>query len=258
MTIIRLERQLDGSETASSDCGPSVAVMEVAYQTGGTIRPTTEQIRRRMDKPTGWTNTLDRKKAIESYDEEAHKVGYRALRYRVETGAPLALLWELQARGRPVGATIDYGVVAEQRPDLWASRTFRGGHIIWLRRGLLIDGRKMVKVFDPLADGRYSGIPNGPQMWPWWLVREALTEFHGAGQWTGGVSAPPRLLSQPEPDDDPVDPVDEPDPLEALAIVRHALVGIRDSANAAIRAADEVYPPSMYDAEPGNGAAPEG
>ena len=60
-----------------------------------------------------------------------------------------------------------------EKRSLWASRSFRGNHAVYLRAATVVDEARKVPAYDPLADGRFKGCPNGRRLWPFWLVRAA-------------------------------------------------------------------------------------
>jgi hypothetical protein len=84
--------------------------------------------------------------------------------------------------GRGAVVPIQYSVISGTRFD--ASPGFRGGHSVYVneRRS---DGKFLV--YDPLADGRRSGIPKGPQWWPATLLKRAAMAYPGTN--TGCVHA---------------------------------------------------------------------
>ena len=50
-------------------------------------------------------------------------------------------LWRLlHDRRRRVIAALHYGTVASEKRSLWASRSFRGNHAVYLRAATLVDG----------------------------------------------------------------------------------------------------------------------
>ena len=63
--------------------------------------------------------------------------------------------------------------MAIEKRSLWASRSFRGNHAVYLRAATVVDEARRVPAYDPLADGRFKGCPNGRRLWPFWLVRAA-------------------------------------------------------------------------------------
>jgi hypothetical protein len=184
----RLERQLDGSANQSFDCGRAVTVMLVDFATRGRIRPTTEAIGRRMDRPTGPSNSGNQKKAVESYDAEAKWFYLRPLKCSRRRGAD----WEDAVKALEDGAMLSvdtkYGVFHNQYNGKYAcSKSFHGLHsvAIWGRKR--INGKWMTRLYDPLADGRYKGCWNGPRWVPLALIRKATARVWGPNKWGGGV-----------------------------------------------------------------------
>jgi hypothetical protein len=77
--------------------------------------------------------------------------------------------------GRGAVVQIDYGVIAPTKFD--ASPGFHGNHAVFVNERRSSDGAYLV--YDPLADGRRKGIPQGPQWWPGALLRDAAYAMPG-------------------------------------------------------------------------------
>ena len=97
--------------------------------------------------------------------------------YGVDTGYAFGIDWATFAAfivaGRGCIVAINYAVVQGTK---YAASSFRGRH--WLvvieRRKNATTGLYQYLVFDPLADHRRAGIPQGPQWWPAALLRRAF------------------------------------------------------------------------------------
>ncbi len=202
----RLERQLDGSTNQGQDCGRAVTVMLVDFASKGRLRPNTEQIGKRMNRPTGPSNSGNQEMAVESYDKEARRRGIKPLQMVRKRSADWAQAVELLDRGVFLSVDISYDTFQDNYNGKYScSRTFRGLHsiAIWGRRR--VNGTWMTKVYDPLADGRYRGCHNGPRWVPVSLVRKATAKVWGRGEWGGGVVRySPRLKRSELPERPPI------------------------------------------------------
>jgi hypothetical protein len=87
---------------------------------------------------------------------------------------PWATFRSMIQAGRGAVVAIQYSVISPTKFD--ACPGFGGGHSVYVneRRS---DGRYLV--YDPLADGRRSGIPKGPQWWPGSLLQKAMYAYPG-------------------------------------------------------------------------------
>ena len=189
-----LEHQLDGSATGGEDCGVAVVVMAVDLATQGAARPTTEEVRRRMRVPSGATDTGDQERAVESFETAIETRGREPLRYQRMLGRPWSDAMGALADGRWLCLSLSYAVVNDLAPRLSGDKAFRGNHAVGALGLRSRAGVPQVRVFDPLADGRRPGIPDGPRWWDLAVVKAACASFAGPGRWTGGiVRASPRL-----------------------------------------------------------------
>jgi hypothetical protein len=165
---VRLVPQINGLVVGAANCGPCTACMTVDFATGGRIRPTPLEIRRRMGVPYGPTDVQDQIRSVESYDDET------------------VVRTILLGREKWLGLVLDYGVVNDEAMKLSGDKVFRGLHFLGAfgaRR--LADGTYVVHVWDPLADGRRKGIPTGPDWWPMEVVRHAVeAASHGHATFT--------------------------------------------------------------------------
>jgi hypothetical protein len=184
---VRLVPQINGLVVGAANCGPCTACMTVDFATGGRIRPTPLEIRRRMGVPYGPTDVQDQIRSVESYDDETVHVGLRP----VDSTPHFDDDWEvvrtiLLGREKWLGLVLDYGVVNDEAMKLSGDKVFRGLHFLGAfgaRR--LADGTYVVHVWDPLADGRRKGIPTGPDWWPMEVVRHAVeAASHGHATFT--------------------------------------------------------------------------
>ena len=128
-----LQTQFDGSPSAGTNGGRAVAVMEVDYASCGRIRPTMQEIGRRMGNEDGPTTTGIEGRAVESYVQEAEAQGLAPLRYDVFQNEPVGTLLGLLLGGTPAGVNIDYGTLSDEAPELSSDRRYRGANVVWLR-----------------------------------------------------------------------------------------------------------------------------
>jgi hypothetical protein len=196
-----------------------------------------------------------------------------------------AELWRLlHDRRRRVIAALHYGTVAREKRSLWASRSFRANHAVYLRAAKLVDEARKVPAYDPLADGRFRGCPNGRRLWPFRLVRAATGNvrdakgrrlYPGEDRWIGLVVAKARPIwiglvvakARPigEPDDgvdpgDPDGPPDLPDVEDLLKVIADTAGGLEGHI-AGLTASLEALRPWLAAAsdsrsEPGDGVVP--
>lgn len=184
----RLERQLDGSANQSTDCGRAVTVMLVDFASKGRVRPSTEQIGRRMDRRTGPSNSGNQKQAVESYDNEMRLFYMRPLSYTRKRGADWENATNALDQGAMLSIDVDYSVFNNQYSGKYScSRSFNGLHSIAIWGRKRINGTVMTRLYDPLADGRYKGCWNGPRWVPLSLIRKATAKVWGRGNYGGGI-----------------------------------------------------------------------
>ncbi len=101
----------------------------------------------------------------------------------VRYGVPWATYQSLVISGRGALTQISYSVIAPTKFD--GSPGFTGAHAVYVNERRSTDGAFLV--YDPLADGRRAGIPQGPNWWPASLLRAAAYAMPGTA--TGCVNA---------------------------------------------------------------------
>ena len=160
-----------------------------------------------------------------------------------------------------------------EKRALWASRSFRGNHAVYLRAATLVEEARKVPAYDPLADGRFKGCPNGRRQWPFWLVKAASGDVRDArgrrlypaeDRWLGLVVAKARPIGEPDDGVDPGDPgggtPDLPDATELLEVIADTAGEIEDHIEAMSTSLDALRPylpaASESDSEPANGVRP--
>ena len=253
---LRLEPQLDGSATESYDCGVAACVMALDDASYGLIRPSTEAVRNRMGGDRDATNPDQWKAAIDSYADRFRSDGLQPPRTAVVRGRGHAELWRLlHDRRRRVIVALHYGTVAAEKRVLWASRSFRGNHAVYLRARTVVDEARKVPAYDPLADGRFKGCPNGRRLWPYWLVKAATGNvrdkkgrrlFPGEDRWIGLVIAKARPIGEPDDGVDPGDPdagdPDLPDATELLEVIADTAGELEDHIEAMTASLETLNP----------------
>jgi hypothetical protein len=265
--MVRLVAQLDGSGTASFDCGPASTAMAVDRASGGQVRPAIRVVRTKMRVPSGPTDPWDWKRALDEFDGAMKREGLRPIPSRLVAGGDLGELHDLLIeKRRAVLLAIDYGTVARLTPRLWSSTSFRGNHAILVDGGRERDGRDEGRVLDPLADGRTIGgkrMVRGPRWWPWPLIRAAAANvkgrdgepiYPGGDRWLGVVVRRAAPIERPEPPEVEPEPPDPPTPddrlADALDALERQIEGLQDAYELVRSAAGE---DSGSDAEPAEG-----
>jgi hypothetical protein len=269
-----LEPQLDGSATQAVDCGVAACVVALDDASYGRIRPSTERVRRAMGNDLDATNPDQWKAAIDAFADRFTSLGLQPPKTRVVRGKGHDELWRLlHDQRRRVIVALDYGTVASEKRTLWASRTFRGNHAVYLRAATTVDEARRVPAYDPLADGRFRGCPNGRRLWPFWLVRAATGNVRDAkgrrlypaeDRWIGLVVSKARPIGEPDKGVDPGDPDDGapdlPDATELLEVIADSAGELEDhiaAMTASLEALRPYLPAASESAsEPGDGVRP--
>lgn len=101
----------------------------------------------------------------------------------VRYGVPWATFQSLIISGRGAVVQIRYSVIAPTKFD--GSPGFTGNHAVYVNERRASDGAYLV--YDPLADHRRPGIPQGPQWWPASLLKAAAYAMPGTA--TGCINA---------------------------------------------------------------------
>ena len=232
-SALALEAQLDSSASEAYGCGVAACVMALDDASYGLVRPSTEAVRKRMGGDRDATNPDQWKTAIDSFAARFISFGLQPPKTSVIRGKGHDQLWRLlHDQRRRVIAAIGYGTVASKKRSLWASRSYRGNHAVYLRAATLVEGARRVPAYDPLADGRFKDCPNGRRLWPFWLVRAATGNVrNGKGgrlypaedRWIGLVVSKARPIGEPDDGVDPGDPdggtPDLPDVTELLEVI---------------------------------------
>lgn len=175
-------KQGDGSSCQWGNCGPASTSMasqraREGHDPGTAFGwpPMPPEIRRRIQAVfgTGCRGTTF------SQNERAASDCYRVdmqPRYNV----PWSTFRSMINSGRGAVVAIQYGVIAPTQYD--GSPGFTGGHSVYVNERRSSDGRFLV--YDPLADHRRPGIPQGPQWWPSSLLQRAAEAYPGTNPGT--------------------------------------------------------------------------
>ena len=268
---LKLERQLDGSASEAFDCGVAACVMALDDASYGLIRSSTEAVRKRMGNDRDATNPDQWKAAIDSYADRFRNHGLQPPRTAILRGKGHDELWRLlHDKRRRVIAAIHYGTVAKEKRALWASRSYHGNHAVYLRAATLVDEARKVPAYDPLADGRFKGCPNGRRLWPFWLVRAATGNVRdGKGRrlypaedrWIGLVVSKARPIGEPDDGVNPGDPdggtPDQPDVTELLEVIADTAGELEDHIDG-LSASLEALSPYLPAAKASEGEAADG
>lgn len=179
-----------GRTRGSLDCGPATVKNALRAVTRGQLDPSIEEIRRRMGKPgPQTTNTTDAERAVESYDTEMARLDRRRLVYDRLRGAMFeAHIRDAAKAGEPIQLAIHYGTFNRLSRST-GDPSFTGGHSVMIHgfdRRRIRGGRHwrvVWQLFDPLDDGRRTGIPEGPR----WVRPAALLEAWKDLGWFAGI-----------------------------------------------------------------------
>jgi hypothetical protein len=162
--------------------------MLVDFASKGRIRPSTESIGRRMGRPIGPSNSGNQKVAVESYDNEARWYYLRPLKFSRKVAADWSSLTEALDDGAMLSVDTSYAAFQNYANGKYAcSTSFRGLHSVAIKGRKRINGEWHTRLYDPLADGRYSGCWNGPRWVPLALIKQATGKVWGKSKWGGGV-----------------------------------------------------------------------
>jgi len=204
------EYQLDGSTNGPWDCGRVTAGRLIAHGSRGLYTPETEAVGRRMENPRGTSTVMQRKKAVESYDNEMKRKGYKPLKYTVAgtfsathlivKGAGKDMLLNGIKRGEMADVTIHYGTLRATAPSYITKTTsFNGFHSVaaggkngWKK----VDGVIWVRVLDPIA--------KRTRWWKFqwlWKSADGTWSTKGGRGWVGGLTkcSPKIPAKAPEP-----------------------------------------------------------
>lgn len=173
----RFRQQLDGTACQSTNCCcTSHAMASQRARRGDDPNnqygwpPLPKPIRNKIQDQSGGgcstTNFPENERAV-------------ATLYRVDMlpryNIPFSSFRSMIQSGRGAVVAIKYSVISPTRFD--ACPGFGGGHSVYVNERRPSDGAFLV--YDPLADHRRAGIPQGPQWWPATLLKRAAEAYGG-------------------------------------------------------------------------------
>lgn len=160
-------KQGDGSHCQWYNCGPASQAMAAQRHREGADPhnshgwpPMPPEIRNAISAYCGGTS-------LQQNDYAAQRL-YN-VNMDVRYGIPWPTFQSLIISGHGAVVQIRYSVIAPTKFD--SSPGFTGNHAVYVNERRSSDGAYLVS--DPLADGRRSGIPQGPQWWPASLLKAA-------------------------------------------------------------------------------------
>jgi hypothetical protein len=165
----RIQKQGDGSQCQWQNCSPTSHSMAVDRDWLGARRGAPKAIRDKIALTCPGTSLSQNGTAISAL------YGTRTdPRYEIPWGSFLDGI----VSGR--GAVVSIRYIALHGTPFDSCRTFDGRHAIFVneRRFNATLGRYEALVFDPLADHRFSWIPQGPQWWPMALLQKAMLAIY--------------------------------------------------------------------------------
>lgn len=178
-------KQLDGSECQGDNCGPASSAMASARAREGVDPankwpwpPSPRVIRDRIQAVLGSNRCGG---TTFSQNEGAVSTLY-AVDLQPRYNVPWATFRSLITSGRGAVVAIQYSALSYARKG---DKNFTGGHSVYVNERRTSDGKYLV--YDPLADGRRSGIPKGPQWWSATELQKAMYAYPGTN--TGCVHA---------------------------------------------------------------------
>jgi len=201
----------------------------VRHGSRGIYSPSTEQIGRRMSNPTGTSNVADIRKAVNSYDKEMKRKGYKPLHYRpfgrfnsdytrIYAGAGRQALLGAIKREEAVHVVVTYAQL--RQASKWYARwtAFQGGHSFTVggKRGWK---KKKNRVYVRLNDSIAKRIQWIPFSVLWQAADGAWSKRGGRG-WVGGSVKCAAKLPVPPGQTEPA-----PDPVEEALVEARARVG---------------------------------
>lgn len=178
----RLQRQGDGSPRQWENCAAAAEAMAVLRARNNIKPPTvfpwlTTRLPTMSSAIRSWCDRhFDTTVVAGLYQRWVNAAALKM--YRVSMGYAFNISWKQAVAfivdHRGATFTIQYSEVLGTR--FAASGTFGGRHRIYVneRRFNKDKSRFEFLVYDPLADGRHSWVPKGPQWWPAKLLKRAV------------------------------------------------------------------------------------
>lgn len=133
----------------------------------------------------------------DAYHQKAERKGYELARIRYRFGGEFSRLMEILEAGDAACIAVDYSKVPRH---LSGDPLFTGFHSIFVAGIARRDGKPALKVYDPLCDGRRTGIPGpGPVWWTPLILKRATAGYAGEGKATWNAMARSIAIA-PKPD----------------------------------------------------------
>lgn len=235
----------NGLATSGEDCGVETVGCALDFASAGSIRLPTKAIRGLMGVPKGSTTARDQMTVL----EHRHVTAMLEDDKLQPVSAHLFLGGDfekevVQRAEKHQDVWFDfqlaYAVVNNRMPKVSGDKAFRGYHAVGaaLRTMVVAESTRYVRVWDPLNDGRRNNIPEGPVMWPLWLLGAAAEDmrvkvasepdkystvgkYYGAGTFVGILVRRSKAIPKPKPTEgEPPTPAEEPDECEARLTAR--------------------------------------
>ncbi len=186
MTVVPLYQNPEkgGGVLGWSNCNCTCTAMMIAFETGGTKRPTAADVRACCLNANGNRDVLGGTTPSQNIAAAQRCFGVTL------DGRLMAFedAWKLGQRDDyEMSFSISYAVISGTKFD--GSPGFRGNHQVLLTGGL---------VYDPLADGRRAGIPTSPDRWPHDLLQRAAGKYASTGEGRAAVIVARAPLTHPK------------------------------------------------------------
>jgi hypothetical protein len=160
------KKQLTGTALGGKNCNMAAAAMLTDRDTLGLLSPTSDAMRKASGDTSGGTDQDGAITALAKY-------GIVVDHYDSTDGKTYADIVAWLRSGRAVSASGLYKVLPYA---LKGDKDFDGTHQVlfneWRSDGALL-------TYDPLDDGRYSGIPKGPIWWPGSEAKQFVEGYPG-------------------------------------------------------------------------------
>lgn len=168
--------------------------MGIDFATRGARVPSVGSIRGRAREKDDGLSMAQVTSVVRSFDTATETNGYQDLRAIYYIGGSYDdALDELQ-RGRYIVWAIDYGWINRHYKTKSGDPNFYGKHAVGAVGLRVRSGNRQTQVFDPLADARRKGIPQGPQWWDLSKLMQAGDAVQAFGRFTACVILPAQRL----------------------------------------------------------------
>lgn len=166
----RFKKQLTGSTLGPYNCNMASAAMLADRDTLGQLNVTSDAMRKASGDTSGGTSQQAAVTALAKY-------GITVDSYDAWDNFDIADMDAALRAGKAIGVAGDY----DQLPlSLKGDKDFFGDHRVVINE-ILSNGNYLV--FDPIADGRRTGIPKSPLQWPRDVMRRYVLDMVGPDVW---------------------------------------------------------------------------